>query len=114
MLKHRIGDGVVVKREYGGDVPQIEAVPSELNQVWTNLITNAIDAVDGKGTLRIATRAEPEFVVVEIADDGPGMPPDVQALRSSRSSRPRTSARAPGSVSTSRGGSSPTATTVRS
>ena len=51
MLKHRIGDGVVVKREYGADVPQIEAVPSELNQVWTNLITNAIDAVDGKGTI---------------------------------------------------------------
>ena len=79
MLKHRIGDGVVVKREYGADVPQIEAVPSELNQVWTNLITNAIDAVDRQGTIRIATRAEPEFVVVEIADDGPGMPPDVQA-----------------------------------
>jgi signal transduction histidine kinase len=60
-------------------VPQIEAVPAELNQVWTNLITNAIDAVDGQGTIRITTRAEPEFVVVEIADDGPGMPPDVQA-----------------------------------
>jgi len=79
MLKHRIGEGVVVKREYAGDVPQIEAVPSELNQVWTNLITNAVDAVDGNGTIRIATRAEPEFVVVEIADDGPGMPPEVQA-----------------------------------
>src|SRR4029450_1480541 len=49
------------------------------NQVWTNLIANAIDAVDGEGTIRISTRAEPEFVVVEIADDGPGMPPDVQA-----------------------------------
>ena len=79
MLKQKIGDGVTVKREYGGDVPQIDAVPAELNQVWTNLIANAIDAVDGRGTLRISTRAEPEFVVVEIADDGPGMPPDVQA-----------------------------------
>ena len=79
MLRHKIGDGVVLKREYGADVPEIEAVPAELNQVWTNLITNAIDAIDGRGTIRISTRAEPEFVVVEIADDGPGMPPDVQA-----------------------------------
>jgi signal transduction histidine kinase len=79
MLKHKIADGVAIKREYGSDVPQIEAFPAELNQVWTNLITNAIDAVDGQGTVRIATHAEPEFVVVEIADDGPGMPPDVQA-----------------------------------
>ncbi len=79
MLKHRLGDGMTVKRTYGSDVPRIEAFPAELNQVWTNLITNAIDAVDGHGTVRISTRAEPEFVVVEIADDGPGMPPDVQA-----------------------------------
>ena len=79
MLKHKLDDGVTVEREYGTDVPQIEAFPAELNQVWTNLIANAIDAVDGNGTIRIATRAEPEFVVVEIADDGPGMPPDVQA-----------------------------------
>jgi signal transduction histidine kinase len=47
--------------------------------VWTNLLTNALDAIDGNGTIRISTRAEPEFVVVEIADDGPGMPPEVQA-----------------------------------
>ena len=114
MLKHKIGDGVTVKREYGADVPQIEAFPAELNQVWTNLIANAIDAVDGDGTIRISTRAEPEFIVVEIADDGPGMPPRCRPARSSRSSRPRTSARAPGSGSTSPGGSSPTATTVRS
>src|SRR5262249_3845507 len=47
--------------------------------VWTNLITNAVDAVDGNGTIRVATRVDGQFVVVEIADDGPGMPPDVQA-----------------------------------
>ena len=79
MLKHKIGDGVTVTRDYGAEVPQIEAFPAELNQVWTNLITNALDAVEGTGTIRISTRVEAEFVVVEIADDGPGMPPDVQA-----------------------------------
>ena len=79
MLKHKLGDGVTVGARLRADVPQIEAFPAELNQVWTNLIANAIDAVDGDGTIRIATRAEPEFIVVEIADDGPGMPPDVQA-----------------------------------
>jgi signal transduction histidine kinase len=79
MLKHKLGEGVTVERDYRADVPQIEAFPAELNQVWTNLIANAIDAVSGDGRIRIATRAEPEFVVVDIADDGPGMPPDVQA-----------------------------------
>ena len=66
-------------RDYGADVPRIEANPGELNQVWTNLIDNAIDAMDGHGTLRISTRADGDDVVVEIADTGPGMPPDVQA-----------------------------------
>ena len=79
MLKHKLGEGVTVERDYSADVPMIEAFPAELNQVWTNLIANAIDAVSGDGRIRIATRAEPEFVVVDIADDGPGMPPDVQA-----------------------------------
>ena len=79
MLKHKFRDGVTIEREYAAEVPQIEAFPAELNQVWTNLLTNAIDAVDGDGTIRISTRAEREFVVVDIADDGPGMPPDVQA-----------------------------------
>ena len=79
MMKHKIAPGVAIKREYGPDVPEVEAFPAELNQVWTNLIANAIDAVDSNGTIRIRTRAESEFVVVEIIDDGPGMPPDVQA-----------------------------------
>jgi signal transduction histidine kinase len=79
MLKHKLTDGVTIKREYGKDVPKIDAFPAELNQVWTNLIANAIDAVDGHGTICIRTRAETEFIVVEVVDDGPGMPPDVQA-----------------------------------
>jgi len=50
-----------------------------LNQVWTNLIANAVDAMDGAGTLRVATRADGDDVVVEIGDTGPGMPPSVAA-----------------------------------
>ena len=58
MLGHKLRDGLTVVRDYGADVPLIEANPGELNQVWTNLIDNAIDAMDGSGTLRISTRAE--------------------------------------------------------
>jgi signal transduction histidine kinase len=79
MLGQRLGDGITVVREYGADVPQIEAHPAELNQVWTNIIDNAIDAMDARGTLRISTWADAEHVVVEIADTGPGMPPEVAA-----------------------------------
>jgi signal transduction histidine kinase len=79
MLGQRLGDGVAVIRDYGTGVPQIEANPGELNQVWTNIIGNAIDAMDASGTLRISTRASAEHVVVEIVDTGPGMPAEVQA-----------------------------------
>lgn len=79
MLGHKLRNGLAVVRDYGADVPPIEANPGELNQVWTNLIDNAIDAMGGNGTLRISTRVEPEDLVVEISDTGPGMAPDVQA-----------------------------------
>jgi signal transduction histidine kinase len=79
MLGHKLGDGVTVVREYGAEVPRIEAYAGELNQVWTNLMVNAIDAMAGTGTLRVVTRADAEAVVVEITDTGPGMPPDVIA-----------------------------------
>ena len=78
MLGHRLR-GVIVVREYGTDVPMIEAYAGELNQVWTNLIDNAVDAMGESGTLRVATRVEDGEVVIEIADTGPGMPPDVAA-----------------------------------
>jgi signal transduction histidine kinase len=78
MLGHRLR-GVTVVREYGTDVPMIEAYAGELNQVWTNLIDNAVDAMGESGTLRVATRVEDGEVVIEIADTGPGMPPDVAA-----------------------------------
>jgi signal transduction histidine kinase len=79
MLGHKLRDGVTVLRDYGDGVPRIEAYPGELNQVWTNLIDNAIDAMEGHGTLRLATRADGPSVVVEVADTGPGMPPEVAA-----------------------------------
>jgi len=79
MLAHKLRDGVSVVRDYGPDVPAVEVHAGELNQVWTNLIDNAIDAMHGSGTLRITTRAEDDDVLIEIADTGPGMPPDVAA-----------------------------------
>jgi signal transduction histidine kinase len=77
MLGHKLGDGVTVLREYRADLPRIEASAGELNQVWTNLIDNALDAMDGTGTLRVATFVEGDSLVVEIGDTGPGMPPQV-------------------------------------
>jgi signal transduction histidine kinase len=79
MLGHKLRDSVTVVREYSADVPRIEAYAGELNQVWTNLIDNAVDAMAGRGTLRVATRVEDDSVVVEIGDTGPGMPPHVAA-----------------------------------
>jgi signal transduction histidine kinase len=79
MLAHKLKGGVAVVRDYGDDVPRIEAIAGELNQVWTNLIDNAIDAMKGTGTLRVSTRVNENGVVVEIGDTGPGMPKEVQA-----------------------------------
>ena len=73
-----------VERHYAPGLPPIEAMAGELNQVWTNLVDNAIDAMDGHGTLaRLAPRPArpPGWVVVEIADTGPGMTPEVRGPR---------------------------------
>ncbi|WP_152186478.1 ATP-binding protein [Segeticoccus rhizosphaerae] len=79
MLGHKIGDSITVVRDYAVDLPHIDAFPGELNQVWTNLIDNAVDAMEGAGTLRISARADGDGVIVEIGDTGPPMPPDVVA-----------------------------------
>ena len=79
MLGYKLRDGVAVVRDYSADVPRIQANPGELNQVWTNLIDNAIDAMADAGTLRLSTRAEGNDVVIEIGDTGCGMPPQVAA-----------------------------------
>jgi signal transduction histidine kinase len=80
ILKHKLKKGsVTVRRELAGDLPRICAYGSELNQVWTNLIDNALDALGGSGTLTVrAARDGDAAVQVEIADDGPGIPEDVQ------------------------------------
>ena len=79
MLGHMLHDGVTVVRDYGTGVPPVEAHAGELNQVWTNLISNAVEAMDGKGTLRLSTRAGQEGIVIDVADTGCGMSPDVAA-----------------------------------
>ncbi|QIX28440.1 ATP-binding protein [Nocardioides sp. JQ2195] len=78
MLGHKLSE-VTVVRDYGADVPEVEATAGELNQVWTNLIDNAVDAMAGVGTLQVSTRAVGDSVVVEIADSGAGMPEEVRA-----------------------------------
>ncbi|HET6312827.1 MAG TPA: ATP-binding protein, partial [Chloroflexia bacterium] len=77
ILRHKLKN-VKVNREYDPDLPKIEAYASELNQVWTNLIDNAIDAMKGEGEITLRTYARPDSVVVEIADSGPGIPEEVQ------------------------------------
>jgi len=79
ILGHRLKQGVNVIREYDRTLPRLCAYGSELNQVWTNLIDNAVDAMGGKGELRIRTSRVGDAVLVEIIDNGPGIPPEVKA-----------------------------------
>src|SRR6266851_955527 len=78
IMHHKLKRGISVMRNYAPDLPKIMAYGSELNQVWTNLIDNAADAMGDNGKLRIRTARENDFILVEIADNGPGIPPDVK------------------------------------
>lgn len=78
MLGYKLRN-VTLVRQFDHSLPRITAYGSELNQVWTNLIDNAIDAVKGEGKICIGTSLEDNQIVVEIVDDGPGIPPEVQA-----------------------------------
>lgn len=78
ILNYKLKHGVQVERDYGV-VPLVSSFGTDLNQIWTNIIDNAIDAMKGKGTLRVRTFSEDSCVVVEISDDGPGIPEDIQA-----------------------------------
>ena len=78
LLRPKLKMGVSIRRDYADHVPRVEAYGSELNQVWTNIIDNAIDAVQGKGELKLRTYPEDSTVVVEITDDGPGIPPEIR------------------------------------
>src|SRR5579859_607832 len=79
MLSHELSNGVSVRREYQPVPLLVDSPGSELNQVWTNLIQNAIDEMAGKGELRVRTFREHDYVVVEIGDNGPGIAPEVRA-----------------------------------
>jgi signal transduction histidine kinase len=78
ILNHKLKQGVDVQRDYQRVPLLVNSFGSELNQVWTNIIDNAIDAMHGKGELRIRTYRDDGCVVVEIADNGPGISPEVQ------------------------------------
>jgi signal transduction histidine kinase len=77
ILAHKLKGGVDVMRDYATDLPEIDAYGSELNQVWTNVIDNAVDAMEGRGALEIrAERTGEGGVRVTICDNGPGIPPE--------------------------------------
>jgi len=79
ILSHRLKPGIEVHRCYDHSLPQINAYGSELNQVWTHLIENAIDAMNGKGQLKIKTARDGSAVWVEITDSGTGIPLEIQS-----------------------------------
>jgi signal transduction histidine kinase len=79
ILGHKLKPGIRVVRQYTSGLPRIEAYASDLNQVWTNIIDNAIDAMQGQGELTIRTYSRNGSVIVEIADNGPGIPAEIQS-----------------------------------
>lgn len=79
LLAHRLEEGVKVQRVYDRHLPQLCAYGTELNEAWTNLIENAIDAMQGHGTLTITTLQDGNLIRVEISDSGSGIPPEIQS-----------------------------------
>ncbi|WP_327583542.1 ATP-binding protein [Nonomuraea sp. NBC_00507] len=77
ILAHKLS-GVEVSREYDRGLPSIDAYAAELNQVWTNLIDNAVSAMDGHGKLHIRTFGDDTYLTVEIGDTGPGIPAEIR------------------------------------
>ena len=77
MLGAKVVEGITVVKNYDFGLPDIPAYPAELNQVWTNLIDNALGAMKGSGTLTLRTCREGDFVLVEVGDTGPGVPPEL-------------------------------------
>ena len=78
MLAGKIGDGIRVVKDYDRGLPAIPVYAAELNQVWTNLIDNAVYAMGGTGTLTVRTARDGDRVLVEIGDTGPGVPADIR------------------------------------
>ncbi len=78
MLNHKLKRGITITRKFDPNLPRVPSYGSELNQVWTNLIDNAADAMKGEGEIRIRTMCEGDDVLVEFVDNGPGIPPEIQ------------------------------------
>ncbi len=80
ILAHKVRTKkVAVQRDFPRDLPKIEAFPGELNQVWTNLLDNALDAVPAGGHVAVSAMREGDSVRIDVADDGPGIAPDIQS-----------------------------------
>lgn len=79
ILRNKMKVGITVHREYDANLPPIVAYGSELNQVWTNILDNAADAMKGRGEITIRTHRDGVWAVVEIEDNGPGIPPEIQS-----------------------------------
>jgi signal transduction histidine kinase len=79
MLSRKIGDNIEVVKDYDRTLPAVPVYAAELNQVWTNLIDNAIAAMDGRGTLTIRTRRVNDHAEIVIGDTGPGVPDDIKS-----------------------------------
>ncbi len=79
IMEHKLRKGITVVRDFQPDLPKVTANGGELNQIWTNLIDNAADAMKNKGELRIRVAREGEEVLVEVADNGSGIPKEVQS-----------------------------------
>jgi signal transduction histidine kinase len=79
MLQSELKEGIVVQREFAKNLPCIQAYGNELNQVWTNIIDNAISAMNGNGKIIIKTIQEGDWIKVQIKDTGPGIPEDIQS-----------------------------------
>ena len=78
ILRHKLKHGIHILREYAPNLPRIEAYGSQLNQVWTNIIANAVDAMQGQGDLILQTQLKDGAIEVEIGDTGPGIAADIQ------------------------------------
>ena len=79
ILGNKLRGGITIKRDYAQDLPMIQGYGSELNQVWTNLLDNAVDALNGKGEISIETRRDGDWAIVAIEDNGPGIPKEIQS-----------------------------------
>ncbi len=79
ILRHKLKSTIRITRDYDRSLPRIEAYAGELNQVWTNILDNAVDALNGQGEIQLRTAPDGDYIVVELSDNGPGIPPEIQS-----------------------------------